>query len=196
LATILFDITLRLVVRLAKFGWLLAVGLICTIAIFGSYIFVTVQALWWPFLGKADMLLPIKIAIVTGYVALLAYIITRIARSVKSKDVGAVLAESVLLVLFISSPYALRTNISDFYYRNAFIYLSDAILPWEVRLICTFAIGLPIVFLLTATVSLVLILVERVIFESFSDFLRGILQKPPESSRVPPVNSQTPVPRS
>lgn len=196
LATILFDITVRLAVRLVKFGWLLAAGLTCTVAIFGSYIFVTVQALWWPLLGKADILLPIKIAIVTGYVALLTYVITRIKGSVKSKDIGAILAESVLLALFISSPYALRSNISDFYYRSSFIYLSDAILPWEVRLICTFAIGLPIVFLLTATVSLILMLGERVVAEAFSDYIKAILGAILQKPRVPSVNANSSVPPS
>jgi hypothetical protein len=194
---ILYSVAWRLASRLAKFGWLLAVGLICTVAIFGSYIFVTLQALWWPFLGRADMLTPIKVAVISGYGALLAYVVKGLAKSVIAKDIGAILADGVLLVLFVSALYVLRTSILTFYSASSFIpLLSEDILPWEARVISTFAIVLPIFFLLTTTVCLVLILALRDIAEAFLKWVKEIPPKMAETARAPSVDTKTGVSHS
>lgn len=182
--------------RLVKFGWLLVVGLICTVAIFGSYIFVTLQVLWWPFLGRADMLVPIKVALISGYGALLAYVMKGFANSVREKNPGSMLAEGVLFVLFVSALYVLRTNILIFYSASSFVpTLGEDVLPWEARVITTFAIVLPIIFLLTTTVSLILILLLRQFAEQLSQFVKDIIKKAMESNHVPSVDTKTDAPQ-
>jgi len=183
-------IIVRLFTLLAKFGWLLVAGLTCTIAILGSYIFVILQALWWPFLGEADMLLPVKIAIVTGYSALLTYAIIGISRSVRSKDVEAFIVQALGLTLSIHFLYILSSNISPFYAATSFIHISESVLPWEVRVVITFAFVLPIIFLLTATPSLILMLFVRKATEILFKFIASVLQRKAESDRVPTVNSK------
>ena len=53
-------IATSIVAQMLKSAWLAIAGLITTVCVLGGYIIVTIQALWWPWLGKADILIPIN----------------------------------------------------------------------------------------------------------------------------------------
>lgn len=77
---------------LFKFNWFTIWAIISTIAVFGSFILITVQALWWNF---ADVLLPMKIAIPTGYGAVLLHMTRQVIRYSKSKEPEATLVAAI-----------------------------------------------------------------------------------------------------
>jgi len=138
----------------------------------------------------ADVLLPIKIAIVMGYGSLLFHIAAGILRSMKSRDIGAALAASVELVLFIGPLFALRISISDFFTRGSFIVLSEDILPWEVRVVSTFAFVLPVVFLATAVVSVLLIVILRGLLETVGEEMKKALETAKQRYKADLTRSQ------
>lgn len=81
------------------------------------------------------------------------------------------MATLVELILVLGPLFALRVAILDFYTRGSFIYLAEGILPWEVRVISTFALILPILFLVIAVVSILMAAIFRDMLERTSKIL-------------------------
>jgi hypothetical protein len=145
--------------------------------IFGSYVVITLQALWSPVLGMADILLPVKVALLTGYGVLFFHVGRRLYASLRGKEPTGALATLFELALFIGPLIALRTSISEFLGRGSFIYLGEGVLPWEVRTISTFAYILPVAVLLAAFASMgIMLKIGQVIVR----IRRGIEKVPPE----------------
>jgi hypothetical protein len=145
-------------------AWLVTLGVISAVLIFGTYVVVTLQALWSPLLGTADILLPVKLALATGYGVLFLHVGSRIHACLRGRELAGALATVFELALFIGPLVALRTSISEFLSRGSFIYLGEGVLPWEVRTISTFAYSLPVVFLLGASATVwIIVKIRRVL---------------------------------
>jgi hypothetical protein len=111
--------------------------------VYGSFMIMTIQALWWDW---ANVLDPVKVAIFAGYFVLVSHLIILIRRRS--------LLMTFDLVLLVASLLALWNQIRGFFSQPVFIGLGEGVLPLEVRSIVTVALFLPLVFLFVAGVSI------------------------------------------
>jgi hypothetical protein len=145
-------------IHFLKSLWLVFVSSLSIVSILGSFILVTFQALWWPWLGTPDFLLPAKITVVIGYASIVIHLIGRIVRIHNIEDVLFVSSE---LGLVFGSLYYFRQVISAFFAKSVPVILDEKILTLEVKLVASLALVLLIIFLVLATTSIVMALSFR-----------------------------------
>jgi len=163
------------ILELMEFNWFTALAAASTVIVFGSFVAMTMQALWWNY---ADVLLPMKVAIPMGYGAILFHMSRQVMLYLKKHEPGSALIAIIEFIMFSGSIFALQRAIQGFYGRAAYISLGEEILPLEVRVVVTLAFILPIVFLLAAGLSFVFINVIRKLAEAFVKWVRE-QYKPP-----------------
>jgi len=160
---------LSFILELMEFNWFTALAAASTVIVFGSFVAMTMQALWWNY---ADVLLPMKVAIPVGYGALLFHMSRQVMLYLKKHEPGSALIAIIEFIMFSGSIFALQRAIQGFYGRAAYIGLGEEILPLEVRVVVTLAFILPIVFLLVAGLSFIFIIAIRKFVEAFLKRLR------------------------
>ena len=161
-----------------KPSWFTAIAGASTVAVFGSFIIMIFQALWWNF---ADVLLPLKVAIPMGYGAVLFHMLRQVYLYLKKREPGSALIATIEFIMFAGSIAALLDLIMGFYGRGVYIGLGENILPIEVRIVVTLAFILPIVFLGIAGLIFLVWTAFYKILEGFGKALKEQLSK----SRVP-----------
>jgi len=157
------------ILELIKFNWFTVLAAASTVIVFGSFVAMTMQALWWNY---ADVLLPMKVAIPMGYGAILFHMLRQVMVFLKKQEPGSALIAIIEFIMFSGSIFALQGAFQGFYGRAAYISLGEEILPLEVRVVVTLAFILPIVFLLTAGLSFIFIITIRKIVDAFLKWLR------------------------
>jgi len=160
---------LSFILELMEFNWFTALAAASTVIVFGSFVAMTMQALWWNY---ADVLLPMKVAIPMGYGAILFHMSRQVMLYLKKHEPGSALIAIIEFIMFSGSIFALQRAIQGFYGRAVYIGLGEEILPLEVRVVVTLAFILPIVFLLAAALSFIFINVIRKLAEAFVKWLR------------------------
>jgi hypothetical protein len=141
--------------RLNTFVGIAAVG---TSLIFGSFLWVTLQALWQNF---ANVLMPIMVMIIVGYSTLLIHMLIEIRRSISSRDaLGTFFAFFEFLLLVVTTFALFSTGVRGFFGRAVNIGLGEGILPLEARIVATVALLLPFSFLLISGLSFLVISVS------------------------------------
>ena len=155
--------------ELVELNWFTALAAASTVVVFGSFVAMTMQALWWNY---ADVLLPMKVAIPMGYGAILFHMLRQVMLYFKKREPGSALIALIEFIMFSGSLFALRNAIQGFYGRVVPIGLGDEILPQEVRVVATLAFILPIVFLLAAALSFIIMITIRKVIEAFAKMIR------------------------
>jgi len=156
------------ILELIKFNWFTVLAAASTVIVFGSFVAMTMQALWWNY---ADVLLPMKVAIPMGYGAILFHMLRQVMLYLKKHEPGSALIAIIEFIMFGGSIFALQRAFQGFYGRAVYIGLGEEILPLEVRVVVTLAFILPIVFLLTAGFSFIFIITIRELVEAFLKWL-------------------------
>ena len=101
------------------------------------------EALW---LNFADVLWPVKAAIVSGYAVLIAHSAVSLARRRGPSFIE--------LLLVIVSLVAFWEPVLAFFGRGSFVGLGEAILPLEIRVIITIAMLLPVGYLMLSSFTM------------------------------------------
>jgi len=160
---------LSFILELIEFNWFTALAAASTVIVFGSFVAMTIQALWW---NHADVLLPMKVAIPMGYGAILFHMSRQVMLYLKKHEPGSALIAIIGFIMFSGSIFALQRAFQGFYGQVVYIGLGEEILPMEVRVVVTLAFILPIVFLLAAGLSFIFIIAIRELVEAFLKWLR------------------------
>jgi len=151
---------------LMQFSWFMVLTVVSTGFVFGSFIVMTIHALWW---NNADVLLPMKVAIPMGYGTILFHMLREFTLCLKKRETGSALIATIEFVMFFGSIFALKNAILGFYGQMVYIHLGEAVLPFEVRVVVTLALILPIVFLFVTTSAFTVIVAIRTVIGNFVD---------------------------
>jgi hypothetical protein len=156
--------------ELMQFNWFTVLAAVSTGVVFGSFMVMTIQALWW---NNADVLLPMKVAIPMGYGVILFHMFREFTLCFKKHQAGPALIATIEFIMFFGSIFALKNTILGFYGQEVHIGLGEAILPFEVRVVVTLSLILPIVFLFVATLAFIYFVAIGKVVSIFVDALRG-----------------------
>jgi hypothetical protein len=123
-----------------EFRLLLSLSGLAAILVYGSFTVMLMQALWW---NHANVLDPVKTAIVAGYIVLVLHLLVLLKR----RNILVILD----LALLIASLYSAWNRIEAFLERESIIGLGvDTILLFDVRVVISIALLLPMVFVILA----------------------------------------------
>jgi hypothetical protein len=128
---------------LEKHG-LYLVSLIASVLVLGSYVVIILESLW---IGETDVLLPIKISLIIGFIFAIGYPLSEIVTSIMRKNWKRTFLSLLVIMSTVTLAVAFIEAIRELIYgREIFVLLTT--LSLETRILATIGLVLTYLFFL------------------------------------------------
>ena len=123
-----------------------------------SYVVITLQALWFP---PADILLPAKVVLLVGIGIWIVGTLRNLNRAIKQSDWTGMFFSIVSAVLLTASLAGYFNNIIAFLTENVPLTLSENVLPFNLRILASAALILPLIYIIVSLILFFIVLAAK-----------------------------------